>query len=290
VPLQLGSQPGFGVLSLPTGGRRDLGWVICHSFGMEQSNLQSLEVAAARSLSSRGFPVLRFQARGYGESHAPIEEVGPESHVADATNACAALLSSTSVGQVGLLGARFGGTVAALAADRIEASALVLWDPALNGKAYLNSIVRAGLVIELAETGRARSQTKDPAEILAHDGVLDVQGFPVTQRAFEAISGISLTKAMRRFRADALIVQVSRSPGPNLGLQRLVDRIHQLGGSATLDAVTDPEAPRFGLPRYLPTGEGEKTDRQGCLSSALIERTAAWCEALSMARARRGVR
>jgi pimeloyl-ACP methyl ester carboxylesterase len=285
----IGGRPGIGVLSLPTGRRRDLGWVICHSFGTEQSNLQPLEVATARALASQGFPVLRFHARGYGESHAPIEEVGLESQVADATDACAALLSATSVPALGLLGARFGGTVAALVADRIDARAMVLWDPALSGKAYLNSIVRAGLVIELADTGRSTSEAREPAEILSATGLLDVQGFPVTSRAFDEISALSLVKAVERSRSDALVLQVSRSPHPNAGLQRLVDRINQLGGSATLDIVTDPEAPRFGLPRYLPTGEGAKTDRQARLCAALVERSVAWCVARSTATASRGV-
>lgn len=285
----VGGRPGIGVLSLPTDRRRDLGWVICPSFGMEQSNLQPLEVAAARTLAGQGFPVLRFHARGYGESHAPIEEVGLESQVADATDACAALLSATSVPAVGLLGARFGGSVAALVADRIDAKAVVLWDPALSGKAYLNSIVRAGLVIELADTGRPTHQAREPAEILAQDGVLDVQGFPITTRAFDEISELSLVKGMERFRGDALVLQVSRSPHPNAGLQRLVDRIDELGGSATLDIVIDPEAPRFGLPRYLPTGQGDKADRQARLSATLIERTVAWCVAGWTATAQRGV-
>ncbi|HEV8421389.1 MAG TPA: alpha/beta hydrolase [Actinomycetota bacterium] len=289
ITFPIGGRPGIGVISLPTGRRRDLGWVICHSFGTEQSNLQPLEVASARSLAGQGFPVLRYHARGYGESHAPIEEVGLDSQVADAMDACTALLSATNVPAVGLLGARFGGTVAALVADRIDAKAVVLWDPALSGKAYLNSIVRAGLVIELADTGRPTSQAREPAEILAEDGVLDVQGFPVTARAFDEISALSLVKVMEGFRSDALVLQVSRSPHPNAGLQRLADRINRLGGSATLDIVTDPEAPRFGLPRFLPTGEGDKTDRQARLSATLIERTVAWCVARSTATAQRGV-
>jgi pimeloyl-ACP methyl ester carboxylesterase len=284
----LGGWPTVGVLTLPIGARRDLGWVICHSFGVEQSNLHPLEVAAARALGAAGYPVLRVHARGYGESLAPIEEVGLESHVADAAEACSLLVSATDVPAIGLLGARFGGAVAALAADRIGARAVIMWDPAVSGSAYLNSVVRAGLVIELAGLGRASGASTNPAEILATDGVLDVQGFPVTRRAFEEISLLSLASRLERFRGNALVVQVSRGGRTNPGLERLVGRLRELGGDVTFDVVTDPEASRFGLPRYLPTGEGDKDDRQGPLSANLIERTMAWCVQRPAVHAQRG--
>src|SRR5438105_5545724 len=56
----------IAVLSTPLDGPRSLGWVICHSFGMEQIHLQPLEVAAARRLAAAGFPSLRFHAPGCG--------------------------------------------------------------------------------------------------------------------------------------------------------------------------------------------------------------------------------
>jgi len=287
-PLQLGGVSILGVLSAPLGAPLDLGWVICHSFGMEQTYLQPLEAAMARSLAAEGFPVLRFQGRGYGETDAPIEVVGLESHVEDAERACAALASATGVSRLGLLGARFGGTVAAVVADRLDATAMLLWEPAVNGSAYLNSIIRAGLVIDLADVGRARGRAKDPQALLREEGVLDVHGFPVTRLAFEQISSVSLPSQLGRFRGQSLVIQVSRSDQPTVGTKRLVARLQELGGSAAMEVVADQEAAAFGLPRYLPTGQGDKADRQAVLSAELVERSVAWSRQLPAISARRG--
>ncbi len=282
--LDFGGRPGVGVLSVPIVSQREAGWLICHSFGMEQTHLLPLEVAVARSLVANGFPVLRFQGRGYGESDAPIEEVGLESHVADAADAAdvfRAMLSAGGVARVGLIGARFGGAVAALVADRLGASALVLLDPAVSGKAYLNSIIRARLVAELADQGRASATARDPWEVLDEQGLLEVDGFPLTRRAFDEISLLDVAKQLSRFTGDALVVQVSRSPRPSPGLRRLLARFGDLGASAKLEVVADPEATRFGLPRYRLTGDASKVDTQERLSATLIERTVAWCSEVS---------
>jgi pimeloyl-ACP methyl ester carboxylesterase len=285
VSLEFGGRSGVGVLTVPMVSHREPGWVICHSFGMEQTYLQPLEVALARSLGANGFPVLRFQGRGYGDSDAPIEEVGLESHLGDAADAFRAMTSVGGVARVGLIGARFGGAVAALVADRLGASALVLLDPAVSGKAYLNAIMRAGLVAELADQGRGSATARDPWEVLDEQGLLEVHGFPLTRPASDEISLLDVAKQLSRFTGDALVVQVSRSPRPGPGLGRLLARFGDLGASAKLEVVADPEATRFGLTRYRFTGDASKVDTQERLSATLIERTVAWCSEVSGRRA-----
>ena len=80
-PLELGGVSSLGVLSTPIGQHLDLGWVICHSFGMEQTYLQPLEVAMARSLAAQGFPVFRFQGTP-GSRHSRHPHVRSVRHVA----------------------------------------------------------------------------------------------------------------------------------------------------------------------------------------------------------------
>jgi hypothetical protein len=55
----LGSGQTVAVLSTPLVPAKPMGWVICHSFGMDQIHLGRLEVIAARQLAAAGFPVLR---------------------------------------------------------------------------------------------------------------------------------------------------------------------------------------------------------------------------------------
>src|SRR2546430_7718346 len=114
-----GENESIAILSTPIGAARGIGWVICHSLGMEQMHMQRFEVATARALAAEGLPVLRYHSPGYGDSHGPSSEVSPESPLRDAVAAGQLLSSSEGILGIGLLGARFRGLVPALAAHRL---------------------------------------------------------------------------------------------------------------------------------------------------------------------------
>src|SRR5262245_47796987 len=82
----LGEGRTVAVLSRPVGAVRRLGWVICHSCALEQVHLARLEVVVARALSAAGFPVLRYQSQGYGDSEG-TDDIGLASHIEAATGA-----------------------------------------------------------------------------------------------------------------------------------------------------------------------------------------------------------
>src|SRR5262249_34932224 len=121
------------VLSRPLGPARPVGWVICHSLALEQVHLARMEVVVARTLAAAGFPVLRYHTRGYGDSDGG-EGVGLGTHLADATEAVELMRRVGGVERIGMLGARFGGTVAALVADRLDLDLLGLWEPVTRGQ------------------------------------------------------------------------------------------------------------------------------------------------------------
>src|SRR5439155_5056830 len=113
---RLGGGSTIAVLSRPLAPAHPIGWVVCHSFGLEQINLDQLDVIVARTLAAAGFTCLRFHAQGYGESE--LREVTLEGHVDGALDAVNLLLREPGVGRVGVMGARFGAVVAARAAER----------------------------------------------------------------------------------------------------------------------------------------------------------------------------
>ena len=91
----------IGVLSGPLDSPPLGGWVVCHSFGLEQVYLQSLESALARRLAATGFAVLRFHGRGYGDSELGTEHISLRSHVDDAQDAARVLSEATGVERIG---------------------------------------------------------------------------------------------------------------------------------------------------------------------------------------------
>jgi pimeloyl-ACP methyl ester carboxylesterase len=270
---RVGGRSTVAVLSMPLGRPAGLGWVMCHGFGREQAYLQSLEVAGARALARVGFPVLRFHAQGYGDSEASTDTATPTSHIRDACDAVKVLRARAGVERVGLLGARFGGAVAALTADRVDASALVLWDPVAEGSTYLDELLRRAAAGELAAAGRPRDSASDPITVLRDEGVLDALGYPLRREVADAIAAIHLPTDLRRFDGTSLILQVSRSPGVRPDLQALRDRLDELGARTLLDVVVDRQARAFGEQRHRRTGEGRMIDSQHRMSQRLLQAT-----------------
>jgi uncharacterized protein len=275
---QIGGKQTVGVLSGPTGDRRDAGWVICHSFGMEQVFLQPVEVAVARQLAASGFSSLRFHSQGYGDSEGSTDDVRLESHVRDALDAMRVLVAETGVSKVGFLGGRFGGTVAALAACRSDAKALMLWEPISDGRRYMRELLRIAAMTEVATAARFKSSTQDAAKIFAETGIIDVQGYPLGRAVFEEVSAFDLLSAVVGFKGESVVVQISPSSKPRPELERLVARLDQMGGRTSLEILVDPEARRFGFQRYYATPDGQrKDDKQEAMSEKLVSLTVTWC-------------
>ena len=273
----IGGGATVAVLASPLGPPRSTGWVVCHSYGMEQVNLATHEVPIARALAAAGFPVIRYHGQGYGDSELPADGVGVASHLRDAVDAAEVLGEATGVTEIGFLGARFGGTVAALAADRLNASALVAWEPVVRGPAYARSLLTLSVMLQLMHQQRAGGDAPDPEKVLTENGVLDVQGFPLSREMYEELGSLELAEGLGSFRGRSLIVQISRSSEPRPELERLVTRLRELGGTSDLGVVVDERANTFAEPRFRPIGRGHKADIQAELGRSLLARTIEWC-------------
>ena len=132
------SRPLFGVLHDARGGRARPGAVLCPPFGQEALRAhRSLRELAAR-LAGAGFPTLRFDYSGSGDSAGEPVDARLEVWVEDAVSAIEEVRESSGEAGVVLAGLRLGAAVAALAAQRSGgASALVLWEPVVDGAAHL---------------------------------------------------------------------------------------------------------------------------------------------------------
>jgi pimeloyl-ACP methyl ester carboxylesterase len=274
------------VLSMPLEGARAMGWVFCHSFGMEQIDLQPFEVAAARRLAGAGYPALRFHGPGYGDSGTLQMEAPEDGHLRALLDAVELLVDETGVSAVGLVGARFGGALAALAADRSDVAALVLWNPVLTGRTYAAELLRAEAASALVRSVETGQRARTPARILEEDGLVPVQGgaFPLRRSVHEWIRSLDLTHQLSRFRGDSLVLQISRGSSIRRDLTELAERLERLGGRCTLEAVTEEGASTFGFDRYRFTPHGTKKDVQAALSDAILARTLRWASGLAPAR------
>lgn len=118
------------------GGRR--GVVVCHPWGREYLLAYPTVRHLARQLSQAGWHVLRFDYYGTGDSAGQFEDASQAQWLADIDCAVDELKDLAQLSHVTLIGMRYGAALAALAAARRrDIERLVLWDPVLDGGAFL---------------------------------------------------------------------------------------------------------------------------------------------------------
>jgi alpha/beta superfamily hydrolase len=175
------SRPLFGVLHEARGAPRRAGVVLCPPFGQEALRAhRSLRELAAR-LADAGFPVLRFDYSGSGDSAGEPGSARLEAWVEDAATAIEEVRESTGEARVVLAGLRLGAAIAALAARRAGGAAgLVLWEPVVDGAAHLAAMRAAHA---------AWMRDHAPGAALAPDEVL---GIPLPPGLASDLAGLRL--------------------------------------------------------------------------------------------------
>jgi pimeloyl-ACP methyl ester carboxylesterase len=139
----------FGVYYPPQGSANGQGIVLCSAFGKEHILGLSFLTHFARRLATSGYAAIRFDYHGYGDSAGRFEEATISSMTADVQQACEELQSRADCRKVTLLGARFGGLLALLAAaDRPQVERVVLWEPVLDPWAYLYAELRGTVAMQ----------------------------------------------------------------------------------------------------------------------------------------------
>lgn len=116
--------------------------LICQPVGHEYINShRALRQLAAR-LAEAGFPVLRFDYYGCGDSCGEANQGSVTRWLEDISTAIAAIRARTGFLPVYAVGLRLGATLAAMGGiQRDKLAGLVLWDPVIKGKDYFRELL-----------------------------------------------------------------------------------------------------------------------------------------------------
>ncbi len=186
----------FGWLHQASGiGTAERGVVICAPHGYEELCTHRALRDCASALAQAGFPTLRFDYRGTGDSLESDERGGRVGAWLDSVDAAVGLLRLiTGVRSVALVGLRLGALLAAdVAARRDDVEALVLMAPALSGRRYLRE--------QHALSRLTGDPVADPG-----DGSLNVAGFTYTEETREALKQLDLLSLARLPAARVLLL------------------------------------------------------------------------------------
>lgn len=203
--------------------------VLCKPFGQEAIRAHRMFRVLADRLARQGHPVLRFDYYATGDSMGDDEEACLSGWCDDLLAADSELRALSGMPSTTWMGMRLGASVAFLAAARAprHLSKLVLWDPIVDGKPYLD-FLRARHIASLEEA-YSLPQRPSPTELARN---------PATYLD-EAI-GFAMPRSLRE-QIAALDVKTHRWPSHPDSIVVINDPDAAGGGAVKLACAAEPE-------------------------------------------------
>jgi alpha-beta hydrolase superfamily lysophospholipase len=236
-------------------GAHDVGVVICNPFGYEAICAHRSLRHLAEQCAAIGFPALRFDYEGTGDSAG--DDLAPgrwEAWLASVRAASRELRETTGVSRVVLLGVRLGATIAVSAAvDDPTVAGAVLIAPIVNGRTWLR---------ELRALRGTMGRAAGPPEFALPDDVLESAGLLIAGDTRAALESIDLATFSGSMPPDLLLIDRTDRP-PN---EALVDRWREEGRGVRHSV----------LPGYL---EMMADPHESQVPSAFIAEVVSWLEA-----------
>jgi pimeloyl-ACP methyl ester carboxylesterase len=178
---------------------RNCGVVICQPMGHEYIYCHRALRQLATRLADVGFPVLRFDFYGCGDSSGDLDDAGISQWLQDISTSITELRSRTGIRQICLIGVRLGAALSFItAAEEDGITAVVLWDPVVSGNAYIEEIrllQREALRSRLKSLWRKESSEEE------------VIGFPLSVGVRTAIGELNLLTIAPKTSMRMLTVQ-----------------------------------------------------------------------------------
>lgn len=116
--------------------------VLCPPIEQEYIRCHRAYRQLAVRLARVGFPVLRFDYFGTGDSAGDVAPSGLAQWTADAAAAIETAKDRSRMKQVVIVGLRLGATLAVqVSSQRSDVAGLVLWEPIVNGRAYVEELM-----------------------------------------------------------------------------------------------------------------------------------------------------
>ena len=245
-----------GVLQSPRGdAKASTRYLLCRPLGQEAVRSAPVFKVLSERLSREGCEVLRFDYHGTGDSPGE-EDQQSVSEWADDTLAAHGQLSLSDGPSVNWFGMRLGANVALQAAIRAKTPPrrIVLWDPILNGGAYLAALMeghRDELVREFGEPWQRLLRRKKVTQPTLPG---DILGFCMGSRLANELAqmeDIQIAPALRRgiqitcvVHAEDRTLFADLERNSLLTMQTIESRTNWMSSQAMGTAIVPPDLPK----------------------------------------------
>lgn len=201
------------------------GVVLCNPSGVEDVWTYATYRALAERLAAHGFPVLRFDYHGQGDSSGDDRDPGRVQAWKDSVAfAIDELVRRSSVTAVSLFGLRLGATLAAtVAAERGGVKSLALWAP-LAGRTFVREFRAYRLLNPPAPA---------PARLALREGDEEAAGFLLASETIAALGDLDLAKLAQKPAARALLLGKDETSNE----EKVTKRLESLGVDVTYRRV-----------------------------------------------------
>jgi exosortase A-associated hydrolase 2 len=204
----------FGVIHDPEIKPNGRGFVFCHPFAEEKLWAHRVFVNFARILSQEGYFVFRFDYMGNGDSEGDFSDSSVETQLSDIKAAVAWLQTNRPVeAGTGLLGLRFGASLASIAAEREKnLSIVVLWEPITNCAKYMKELLRINISTQSAAYREIRYNSTALIDQMKAGNTVNIDGYEMCWAMYEQAIRINLLDGPLKFDGQAIVVEINRQP------------------------------------------------------------------------------
>jgi alpha-beta hydrolase superfamily lysophospholipase len=178
------------------------GVVICAPGGHEQLHAHRALRHLADALAAAGFPVMRFDLHGTGDSDGADDD--PDriaTWLANLRSAAGWMRDSLGCAEVSVVGLRFGAALAARAAADEPLADLVLWAPVLKGRAYVREM---------------KFLSKAAGVPLEKGAAIEAAGFVLSEQTAQDLTDIDLIQLRPQCRRALLVDRDDLPADPQL--------------------------------------------------------------------------
>lgn len=176
--------------------------VYIHPFGDEMNKSRRMAALQARALASLGYGVLQIDLAGCGDSDGEFGDARWESWKAD-IGAASTWLQERLGQPVGLWGLRLGALLALDYARSTPVARLLLWQPVLQGSAFLTQFLRLRVAGDMLDATEAASGgTKELRAQLQAGEALEIGGYLLAPQLAASIDALDAAQLGPLCRTD----------------------------------------------------------------------------------------